>query len=232
VEPVIVEFPLRGEWNAYNTPGHVIPSHGTDLLGQTYAFDFIQRDWDFPKSIRLSTKPRLQTLFLGARLQECMAWSKPYYAPFSGEIAEARDGVVERDPVHIVRDLLFAVKSSVNMSKFEKAERNSDLQYLLGNFIILKGDNVFAMFAHSRKDSICVSVGERVAVGQKLAEVGHSGNSTGPHLHFQLMDGPNLLTAKGIPCCFREYELYEGDQWRKISEGIPTRTDRVRLRDA
>ena len=232
MEPVVVELPLRGEWNAYNTPGHVIPSHDTDLPGQTYAYDFIQRDWNSPKSIRLSTKPRLQALLFGERLQECMAWSKPYYAPFSGEIVEARDGVAERDPVHIVRDLLFVIKSGVNISKFKKAECNSDLQYLLGNYIILRGDNAFAMFAHSRTGSICVGAGERVAVGQKLAEVGHSGNSTGPHLHFQLMDGPDLLTAKGMPCCFREYELYENGLWRKISDGIPTRTDHVRLRDA
>jgi len=232
MQPVVVELPLRGEWNAYNTPGHVIPSHGTDLLGQTYAYDFIQRDWSVPTSIRLSTKPRLHTLLFGEHLQECMAWSKPYYAPFSGEIVEAKDGVAERDPVHIVRDLLFVMKSGVNISKFKKAECNSDLQYLLGNYIILKGENAFAMFAHSRIGSICVNAGENVVVGQKLAEVGHSGNSTGPHLHFQLMDGPNLLTAKGIPCCFREYELYENGLWRKVSDGIPTRKDRVRLLDA
>jgi hypothetical protein len=27
--PVVVEFPLRGEWTAPNTPGKKVPSHGT-----------------------------------------------------------------------------------------------------------------------------------------------------------------------------------------------------------
>lgn len=29
-EPIIVEFPLKGEWFAPNTPGTKIPSHGTN----------------------------------------------------------------------------------------------------------------------------------------------------------------------------------------------------------
>ena len=41
---LVLEFPLRGEWNAPHTPGTKIPSHGTDLLGQRYAFDFWQID--------------------------------------------------------------------------------------------------------------------------------------------------------------------------------------------
>src|SRR5512146_2900771 len=45
-EPIIVEFPLRGEWLSPNTPGTRIPSHGTDKLGTRYAYDFIQVDWE------------------------------------------------------------------------------------------------------------------------------------------------------------------------------------------
>ena len=42
---LVLEFPLRGEWMAPNTPGKKIPSHGTDQLGQRYAYDFWQVDW-------------------------------------------------------------------------------------------------------------------------------------------------------------------------------------------
>ncbi|HJS27439.1 MAG TPA: M23 family peptidase, partial [Actinomycetota bacterium] len=41
-DPVVVGFPLRGEWAAATTPAHRIPSHGTDMLGQRYAFDFVR----------------------------------------------------------------------------------------------------------------------------------------------------------------------------------------------
>jgi hypothetical protein len=42
---VVVEFPLRGErWVAVNTPGDRIPSHGTDMLGQRFAYDLLMVD--------------------------------------------------------------------------------------------------------------------------------------------------------------------------------------------
>ena|GEM_PF-2671872 len=37
-DPVVVEFPLRGEgWMAVTTPAARTPSHGVDMLGQRYA---------------------------------------------------------------------------------------------------------------------------------------------------------------------------------------------------
>ncbi len=33
-EPIIVEFPLRGQWLSPNTPGTKVPGHGTNQLGK------------------------------------------------------------------------------------------------------------------------------------------------------------------------------------------------------
>jgi hypothetical protein len=43
-DPVVVRFPLQGEWVALRTPAHRIPSHRTNMLGQRYAFDFVRLD--------------------------------------------------------------------------------------------------------------------------------------------------------------------------------------------
>ena len=40
----VVELPLRGEWSVERTPADRIPSHGTDLLGQRYAYDLLRTD--------------------------------------------------------------------------------------------------------------------------------------------------------------------------------------------
>ncbi len=47
------------------------------------------------------------------------------------------------------------------------------------------GDGYVTRYAHARK--LLVKVGDRVAKGQVIAEVGTSGRSTGPHLHFEVL---------------------------------------------
>ena len=47
-------------------------------------------------------------------------------------------------------------------------------------------DGSYATYQHLKPESIVVSVGDEVAVGQVLALSGNSGRSAGPHLHFQV----------------------------------------------
>ena len=42
--PVMLDLPFRGRWMARNSPAKRVPSHGTHLLGTTYAIDFIAVD--------------------------------------------------------------------------------------------------------------------------------------------------------------------------------------------
>jgi hypothetical protein len=42
------------------------------------------------------------------------------------------------------------------------------------------------------------------------------------------MDGPDPLTARGIPCAFREYEVWRDGGWQRVEHAIPKSTDRIR----
>lgn len=57
-----------------------------------------------------------------------------------------------------------------------------------GNWITIKhnidGQSVESLYGHMPASSITVQVGDKVKAGQKIAEVGNEGFSTGPHLHF------------------------------------------------
>lgn len=224
IEPIAVDFPISGEWCAVNTPGYQIPSHGTDQLGQRYAYDFLQIDWNRPKGYKFHRKSTLQYITLGVALHDTFCWSQSILSPFSSEIVEVKDGCQERNPVHLIRDLSVVLKNAFIFT----ADSNEDLHSVLGNYIILKGEKAFALIAHARCGSIQVNEGDQVVAGQQLAKVGHSGNSTAPHLHFQLMDRKDLIKAEGLPCCFRKYETYQHGQWKSVTNGIPGRRERIK----
>ena len=75
-----------------------------------------------------------------------------------------------------------------------------DLETLAGNHIVEDfGDGRYALYAHLIPGSLRVHVGDVVVQGEVLGRLGNSGNSTQPHLHFHVMDGPEPLGPRGVP---------------------------------
>jgi hypothetical protein len=224
-DPTVVDFPLRGEWVAAHTPAERIPSHGTNQFGQGFAFDFMRierrkKGWKF-------FRPSISAyLLFGVKLQDCYGWSEPIYAPFDGTVIASKDGWLERKHLHILKDLAVVLKNALIFDP----GRTNDLRPVLGNHVVLKmrEKEVFALFAHARCGSVRVHENEEVPLGQQLADVGHSGNSTAPHLHFHLMDRANILEAQGLPCRFREYQALHDGTWRRVAEGVPDKGELVR----
>ena len=148
---------------------------------------------------------------------------QPVHAAFDGEVVEAVDGVPERAWLHIVRELALVLKNAVT---FDPAKRGLDP--ILGNHVILRRGETFALFAHLAPGTVAVKAGETISAGHVIGRVGHTGNSTAPHLHVQLMDSADLLAAKGVPCAFAEYLSERDGRWERVERGIPGRRERIR----
>lgn len=67
---------------------------------------------------------------------------------------------------------------------------------------VLHSDGTYAVYAHLLMGSAVVKPGQSVEVGDKLAESGTSGFSTGPHLHFVVRQNKNHKTVS-VPFKFR-----------------------------
>jgi hypothetical protein len=88
-----------------------------------------------------------------------------------------------------------------------------------GNQVFLEiAPNVFAVYAHLQPGSLHVKVGDTVKVGAPLAKLGNTGPSLGPHLHFGLLNRPDLFTGRSLPFVIDSYTL-AGTADFKASQG-------------
>lgn len=77
-----------------------------------------------------------------------------------------------------------------------------------GNHVILAiGHGLYAFYAHLKKGSVSVHAGEHIKAGTVIGELGNTGNTSGPHLHFHIMDGPSAMGSQGVPYVIDDFTL-------------------------
>lgn len=187
--PVSVRVPVGGRWVALNGPGTKVPSHNTHSHAQTYAVDLKYA----PAEDVAADPPFSMFRPFGLPPGRYRTFGRPVLAPADGVVVATADG--RRD--HLCRMSLPGF-GYLCLEGFVRGLGRT--RHIWGNYVLLDlGDGVVAGLAHLRRGSLRVAVGDRVAAGQELAECGNSGNSSEPHLHFQLMDGSDVQTAHGLP---------------------------------
>ncbi len=188
-ETVAIGAPLRGgPWlvanGLSNTSGHrrtPLPQDGRPDFAQRYAIDYIM------------PAGRLGELFEGDEPanESYYAWDQEIIAVADGVITAVAGGMIDNPVVGQVTD-------QVQIS-LDNAGGNTLIQDI--------GDGRYASYAHIKRGSIRVKVGDRVRRGQVLGLVGNSGNSTGPHLHFHVGDrSDHVLRTEGLAYVHHHFE--------------------------
>lgn len=217
--PVELALPFAGSWLTERTPAHRVPSHGTHLLGLTYAFDFVAVDG----AGRSASVTDWRTLFALEPPDRFVGFGRAVLAPARVRVVAAHDGEPDHEARRSPLSLLpYAVTQGSRLRQGVAA--------VAGNHLILalERQRAFVLLAHLRRGSIEVSAGEVVEVGDRLAACGNSGNSTQPHLHLQAMDSADATQATGRPIVFLDYTVQAaGSGGLPVSRGVPGRREIV-----
>jgi hypothetical protein len=178
-DPIVIHSPLRGKnWLAANGPSNtsahrraMLPVNGQPHIGQRYAIDWIQLGDDGASYTGDKSKN-----------SSYHAWDQEIHAVADGKIVEVKDGIPE------------------NVPNSGKIAVPITYDTLAGNHIIqLLSEGHYAAYAHLRPGTLKVKAGDTVHAGDVLAHLGNTGNSSEPHLHFQVCDAPSFPASEGLP---------------------------------
>lgn len=112
-----------------------------------------------------------------------------------------------------------AVSDQPDDGSFRPEDSKKNPNALLGNYLVIDhGDGTYGMFGHLKQGSAKVRVGDVVRTGQAIAAIGSSGSSLFPHLHYQLVNGPDM-TGEGVPSYFRDLTIVRGKDRRPVPHG-------------
>ncbi|MEV4001372.1 M23 family metallopeptidase [Actinomadura sp. NPDC049753] len=194
-EPVVLLSPIEGRWVPVNSPADRVPSHGTHELGQTYAIDLVHvpdGEWSAVRGWPLAARP-----------DSFPSFGQEVLAPADGVVVQASGWQRDHWSRNSWPGFLYLMVEGMVFRQILSLLTLSAGRFVVGNSVTLDlGDGVYAVFAHLRRGSLRVSKGDRVRAGDVLGQVGNSGNSSEPHLHFHLMDRPRPLAAAGLPFAF------------------------------
>lgn len=114
-------------------------------------------------------------------------YQSPLYGIITSKFGYRDHPIIEDASFHTGLDI--AAKKGSTISAFASGtvlEAGKNATY--GNYLLIEhSDGIRSFYGHNSK--LLVKKGQRVKLGQKVAEVGSTGMSTGPHLHFEIRKG-------------------------------------------
>lgn len=187
---VLYSLPFEGAWTVANGGTVKETSHSWNICPQRYAYDFFIEENG--QSFQGS----------GKDVTDYLCYGKPILSPADGVVVELKNQF-EDTPISENQEVLCS---------------SSDVR---GNYIVIQhSSHEYSTIAHIKKDSFCVKPGDKISRSQLIARCGNSGNTSEPHIHFQIQQGKSFLFSAGLPICFINLKNHTApDETIHISRG-------------
>lgn len=154
----------------------------------------------------------------GLRFTDYYAYGTEVHAAAAGKVIESANDVPEDESLlQRPNESIDAYTARVrdNQAKLMKSDHG-----VTGNYVVIDhGNREYSLYAHLQPGSVRVRQGDRVAAGALLGRLGSSGNSTEPHLHFQVCNGPTPLDCNGVPVQFTDIKVLWAETERALQSG-------------
>jgi len=103
---------------------------------------------------------------------------------------------------------------------FDEMEIATREMVVFGNYVILDHQNgEYSCFAHLKQGSVIVKIGQEIQSGQVIGQIGASGSSLFPHLHYELRNGIGAKDVEGLPSYFHRFRRILGSNSIDIQRG-------------
>jgi hypothetical protein len=175
-----------------------VQSLGITANSNDFASDFIYLD---PEGKKYHDDPRT--------LSNWYSYAKPIYAPGSGVVLAAANDI----PDNSFED---AQATKIDHPQLPPGKDPKDI----GNFVLIDHQNgEYSLLIHMKPGSVTVRPADLVRQGQMLGRIGFAGDSIFPHLHYCLMDGPEVFKAWGLPAYFSHFRRMLGGTAVSVDRG-------------
>ncbi|MHA1719922.1 MAG: M23 family metallopeptidase [Promethearchaeota archaeon] len=192
-------FPLKGTWMTVGTFNDIFQHR--QMHSQEFAMDFIKLDENLKFLENLKLKNEKMSYYKSA-----------IYSIADGKVVDCYDGVPENPTTG---EIMFQDPDK----RKDLIEKHGFIPALAGNYVVIEHKfGEYSFYAHLALETVKVQKNQNIRKGEIIGLLGNSGNSSAPHLHFQLTNNLDPFKGRGLPCYFSNILNFENEKIDLIND--------------
>lgn len=177
----------------------IVPFRGVGVVGQDWATNGGHGGGigtDFAVDLRGLDRNYAEQINDAGENASAVGWGREILAPAAGTVTYARNDVPDNR------------RPGDGFETTTYANVHDPVMAFYGNCVVVDhGNSEYSLMAHLQQGSVTVKAGDRVTAGQVMGKLGNSGDSFGPHLHYQLQSAPLLFHGQSLPFRFQNIDI-------------------------